>query len=123
MNALVTFILIENLDVDQPILNLLLVGLDATTVFYFKHFFQDTVTNVVYKENFVFCIFISFGKMLKYKNAFLQAIKHVLILFELSHALLMTYCDFLNILIDIRKEHPVEYECQVSYSQKYLVVS
>ena len=122
MNALVTFILIENLDVDQPILNLLFVRLDAT-VFYFKHFFQDTVTNVVYKENFVFCIFISFGKMLKYKNAFLQAIKHVLILFELSHALLMSNCDFLNILIDIRKEHPVEYECQVSYSQKYLVVS
>jgi len=53
----------------------------------------------------------------------LQAIKHVLILFELSHALLMSNCDFLNILIDIRKENPVEYECQVSYSQKYLVVS
>ena len=123
MNALVTFILIENLDVDQPILNLLLVGLDATTVFYFKHLFQDTVTNIVYEKYFVLCVFISFGKMLKYKNAFLQAIKHVLILFELSHALLMTYCDFLNILIDIRKEHPVEYECQVSYSQKYLVVS
>ena len=38
MNALVTFVLIENLDVDQSILNLLLVGLD-TTVFYFKHLF------------------------------------------------------------------------------------
>ena len=109
MSALVTFVFIENLDVDQPILNLLFVGLDAT-VFYFKHLFQNTVTNVVYEENFVFCVFISFGIMLKYKNAFLQAIKHVLILFELSHALLMSNCDLLNILIDIRKEHPVEYE-------------
>lgn len=118
MNALVTFVLVENLYVDQPILNLLLVGLDAT-VFYFKHLFQNTVTNVVYKKNFVLCIFISFGIMLKYKNAFLQAIKHVLILFELSHVLFMTYCDLLNIVIDIRKEHTVEYECQISYSQEY----
>ena len=115
MNALVTFVLVENLDVDQSILNLLLVGLDAT-VFYFKHFFQNTVTNVVYEENFVLRVFISFGKMFKYKNAFLQAIKHVFILFELSHALLVPNCDFLNILIDIRKEHPIEYESQVRYS-------
>ena len=70
MNALVTFVLIENLDVDQSILNLLLVGLD-TTVFYLKHLFKDTVTDVVYEENFVLCVFISFGEMLKYKNAFL----------------------------------------------------